>query len=701
MSSGLVSYRRDGEIALVTVDNPPVNALAREVRAGLLNAIRQAEADTEVRATIILCAGRTFIAGADVSEFDQPPQEPHLPTVTQTIENALKPVVVAMHGTALGGGFEIALASHYRIATATARVGLPEVRLGVIPGAGGTQRLPRLVGVPTALQMISSGAIIAAERALEIGAIDEIAQGDLEAAAIAAARRLATPGTILRRTGTLPVALVAPEIFQEARRQASEKQRHLQAPLTAIEAVAVAASLSFDEGLRREREWFLERRASAQAAALRNAFLGEREVARVPGLAADVRAREIVQVAVLGAGTMGSGIAMCFANAGFSVLLKEVEALALERGMATIRKNYQASVSRGTLSPQDMQRRLECIQPTLDWQALAEVDLVVEAVFEDLDVKRQVFEQLDAIARPGAILATNTSYLDVAQIAGFTRRPQDVVGMHFFSPANVMRLLENVRTDRTAPDVLATVMQLGKKLGKIAVLVGGCDGFVGNRMLAQRTREAWFLLEEGALPQQVDAALVDFGFPMGPFAVGDLAGLDIGWRNRKARAHLRKPGVRDCDLLDQVCQLGRLGQKTAAGWYRYESGNRTPLPDPAIEELIVEHSRARGIGRRTIDDQEIVERCLFSMINEGAKILAEGVAARPIDVDMVWLNGYGFPAWRGGPLFFADQWGLARVLASIEDYCERFGPDFWTPAPLLRELVANGRTFYPRRLQPD
>ncbi|HNI74407.1 MAG TPA: 3-hydroxyacyl-CoA dehydrogenase NAD-binding domain-containing protein, partial [Accumulibacter sp.] len=374
--------------------------------------------------------------------------------------------------------------------------------------------------------------------------------------------------------------------------------------------------------------------------------------------------------------------------------LKEVDAGALERGLSIIRKNYQASAARGGLSAEEMERRLQRIRPTLEWSDLAEVDLIVEAVFEDIGVKKQVFEQLDAIARPGAILATNTSYLDVAQIAEFTRRPQDVVGMHFFSPANVMRLLENVRTAKTAPEVLATVMKLGRKLGKVAVLVGGCDGFVGNRMLAQRTREAWFLLEEGALPQQVDAALVDFGFPMGPFAVSDLAGLDIGWRNRQARAHLRPPGVRDCDLLDQVCRLGRLGQKTGAGWYRYDAGNRTPQPDPTIEALIVAHSQTRGIARRQITAQEIVERCVYSMINEAAKILAEGVATRPVDVDMVWLNGYGFPKWRGGPLFYADQVGLPQVLATIEGYAQRLGANFWEPAPLLRQRVAAGETFY-------
>ncbi|WP_300453130.1 3-hydroxyacyl-CoA dehydrogenase NAD-binding domain-containing protein [Accumulibacter sp.] len=694
MSSAVVKYSREGPVALLTVDNPPVNALSREVRAGLLAALARAEDDDEVVATLIVCAGRTFIAGADVSEFERPPQEPHLPELTLAIENASKPVVSALHGTALGGGFEIALASHYRIALPATKVGLPEVRLGVIPGAGGTQRLPRLIGLPEALRLIRTGESITAEQALSMGAIDEIVPTGLTAAAVDAAIRLAGPGSVLRRTGLLPVASTDPAVFDEALRQASTQQRHLEAPLAVIEALRAAATMPLGPGLRRERELFLERRASPQAAALRNAFLGEREVARVPGLAPGTPTRPIHQVAVLGAGTMGGGIAMCFANAGFDVNLFEADAQALERGVATIRKNYESSVARGGLAADEMRSRLSRIRPTLQWPDLANADLVVEAVFEDREVKRQVFEKLDAIAKKGAILASNTSYLDVAEIAEFTRRPEDVVGMHFFSPANVMRLLENVRTGKTADDVIATVMKLGKTLGKVAVLVGGCDGFVGNRMLAQRTREAWFLLEEGALPQQVDAALVNFGFPMGPFAVSDLAGLDIGWRNRKSRAHLRKAGVRDCDLLDQVCELGRLGQKTGAGWYRYAPGSRAPLPDPAIEELITAHSRARGIARRVISEQEIVERCVYSMINEGAKILAEGVAARPIDVDMVWLHGYGFPAWRGGPLYYADQIGLAKVLDTIRQYADHFGADFWAPAPRLCELVASGKTFY-------
>jgi len=686
-------------VAWITVDHPPVNALSRAVRAGLLSALRSALADFSVRAIVIRCAGRTFSAGADVTEFDKTPEPPHLPAqlsdVTETIEGATKPVIVALHGTALGGGFEIALAGHYRIATRDAKVGLPEVKLGLIPGAGGTQRLPRLIGAAEALQWITSGNPVTAVRALELGAIDEIADGDLAQAALVAAHRLVHDGRPPRRTGELAAAAADDAAIADIEATVAKKQRGLLAPRYCIDAVRAASTLSFAVGLQRERQLFLELRESPQAAALRHAFLGEREVAKVPGLTGDIAAREVKAVAVIGAGTMGGGIAMCFVNAGLPVKLLEAEAQALERGIATIRNNYAATIARGGLSQGEMDARLRLISPTLSYGDLAAADLIIEAVFEDLDVKRRVFEQIDAVARPGAILATNTSYLDVSAIAEFTRRPQDVVGMHFFSPANVMRLLENVRAKKTAPEVLVTVMRIGKAIGKIAVLVGDSDGFVGNRMLAQRTREAYFLLEEGAMPQQIDKVLTDFGFAMGPFAVGDLAGLDIGWRNRQARAHLRKPGVRDCDLLDKVCALGRLGQKTGAGWYRYEKGSRLPIPDPAIEQLIIDHSRQAGIARHAIGDEEILQRCLYSMINEGAKILGEGIAARPVDVDIVWLHGYGFPAWRGGPMFHADQLGLSNVYAAILRLRERFGPDFWTPAPLLSELASPGKRFYP------
>lgn len=690
-----VDYSVQGDIALITVDNAPVNALSNAVREGLIEAVQRAAGDARVAAVVLRCAGPTFIGGADLKEFERPPQPPLLPEVVHAFEQSPKPVIATIHGAALGGGFEIALACHYRIAAADAEVGLPEVKIGVMPGAGGTQRLPRLTGFEPALAMITTGEPIPARRALELGAVDEIAEGDLERATIALARRVIDSRQPLRRVSELAVPACDPQVFAAAGQALAKKQPAFVAPRHVIEALRASTELPFAEALKRERELFLELRASPQAAALRHAFLGEREVGEIPDLPAGTPTREIAQSAVIGAGTMGVGIAMCFANAGIPVRLLEAHADALERGLQAIRKNYAATLARGGLTQAQLDERLRLIRPTLAYDELANADLIVEAVFEDIAVKEHVFRRVDEIAKPGAILATNTSYLDVAAIAEFTRRPQDVVGMHFFSPANVMKLLENVRGPKTVPDVLATVMKLGKRLGKVAVLVGGADGFVGNRMLAQRTREAWFLLEEGALPRQVDRALTDFGFPMGPFAVSDLAGLDIGWRNRKARAHLHKPGVRDCNLLDQVCELGRLGQKTGAGWYRYEPGGRAPIPDPQIEQLIVEHSRERGIERRQIKDEEIVERCVYSMINEAAKILAESVAARPVDIDMVWLHGYGFPRWRGGPLFYADQVGLRDVLDAVVGYRERFGPDLWTPAPLLEELARAGKGFYP------
>ena len=681
-------------VALISINNPPVNAIGQAVRAGLLNAITAAIADVDVRAIVISCEGKTFIAGADVREFNRPPLLPHLGEVIQTIEDSPKPTIAAIHGTALGGGFEVALGCHFRLATSDAKVGLPEVTLGLLPGAGGTQRLPRLIGIDAALDMITSGKPISAQKALQLGAIDEIATGDLVVAALAFAKLVIGEARPVRRTKTLAAKTEPSVSFDALERDVAKKYRGLIAPVQCVKAIRACVELPFEEALKYERELFMALKTSPQARALRHAFFGEREVAKIPGLPADTPTREIRTAAVIGAGTMGGGIAMCFANAGITLTLLDVQQDALDRGMATIRKNYAATAAKGGLSVAEMDRRLACITASLDFNDIRNADLIVEAVFEDMSVKKTTFEKVDSIAKSGAILATNTSYLDVGKIASFTSRPQDVVGMHFFSPANVMRLLENVRTPCTAPDVLASVMQVGKRLGKVAVLVGGTDGFVGNRMLAQRSREVLFLLEEGALPQQVDKVLIDFGFAMGPFAVSDLAGLDIGWRNRKSRAHLRNPGVRDCNLLDKVCELGRYGQKTGAGWYRYEAGGRVPLPDPLIERLIVDHSREHGIVRRPIGDAEILERCLYSMINEAAKILQEGVAARAIDVDMVWLHGYGFPRYRGGPLFYADEVGVKNVFDAVLKYRDQFGSDFWTPAPLLEEMAAAGKSFY-------
>jgi 3-hydroxyacyl-CoA dehydrogenase len=689
----VVSTTRHDNIALIAIDNPPVNAASNAMRAGLLAAIDEALADPAIAAIVLACQGKTFVAGADVREFDQPPAPPMLPEIIDAIEGAAKPVIAAIHGTALGGGFEIALGCHWRVAAAGAKVGLPEVMLGLIPGAGGTQRLPRLVGIEAALDMITSGKPVSAEKAHALGAIDEIATGDLREAALAFTRRVVAEGRPARRTRDLPPRAAESGTLERALGDIARKARGRVAPMKAAEAVQLALHLPFDEAAKREREMFLELRNSPQARALRHAFFGEREVARIPDLPEGTPVREIRCAAVIGAGTMGGGIAMCFANAGLPVTLVEATQEALDRGMATIRRNYAATVAKGSLAQEAMDRRLALISPTLSYEKLRDADIVIEAVFEEIGVKQAIFEKIDALARPGAILATNTSYLDVAKIATFTNRPADVVGTHFFSPANVMRLLENVRTAHTAPDVQASVMKLGKALGKVAVMVGGKDGFVGNRMLAQRTREAFFLIEEGALPQQVDKVLTDFGFPMGHFAVSDLAGVDIGWRVRKANAHLRKPELRDCNLVDQICELGRFGQKTGAGWYRYETGSRVPLPDPLVEKLIVEHSRAAGIQRRAITDEEILGRLLYAMINEGARILAEGVALRAVDIDMVWLHGYGFPAHRGGPMFHADETGLKTVLEAIRGYRDRFGADFWTPAPLLEELADSGGRF--------
>ena len=689
-----VSLNTHDEIALISINNPPVNAISQAVRAGLLDAVSSAIANADVRAIVIYCEGKTFIAGADVREFNRPPLLPHLGDVIRLIDDSPKPVIAAIHGTALGGGFEVALGCHFRIAASSAKLGLPEVTLGLLPGAGGTQRLPRLIGIEAAVDMITTGKPINAQKALQLGAIDEIASGELIDAALAFAMRIITDGRAIRRASALTIKPDPSISFDDLELTIAKKYRGLIAPVECVKAIRGCVDLPFEDGLKRERELFLALKASTQSKALRHAFFGEREVAKIPGLPADTPSREIHSVAVIGAGTMGGGIAMCFANAGIPVTLLDARQDALDRGMTIIGKNYAATAAKGGISADEMERRLSLITPSLDFESIRSADLIIEAVFEDIDVKKTTFEKLDVVAKPGAILATNTSYLDVGKIASFTSRPQDVVGMHFFSPANVMKLLENVRTPNTAPDVLATVMQVGKRLGKVAVLVGGSDGFVGNRMLAQRSREVLFLLEEGALPQQVDKVLLEFGFTMGPLAVSDLAGLDIGWRNRKSRAHLRKPGVRDCNLLDKVCELGRFGQKTNAGWYRYEQGSRVPMADPLIERLINDHSAENGIVRRQIADQEILERCLYSMINEAAKILAEGVAARAIDIDMVWLHGYGFPRYRGGPLFYADEIGARNVFDAIVKYRDRFGADFWTPAPLLEEMALAGKAFY-------
>ncbi len=689
----VVTFAKEGSVGVITVNNPPVNALSQAVRAGIKAGIAKGMAEADVSAMVIICDGRTFIAGADIREFGKPPMEPHLPDVCQFIEDCPKPVVAAIHGTALGGGLEIPLSCHFRIAVATAKVGLPEVKLGLLPGAGGTQRLPRVAGVQAALEMITSGTPVAAAKAKAMGILDEIVDGDLKAAALAFARKAVDEKLPLRRVSRLAAKLDTPTVFEDFAKANARKFRGFLAPYKCIESVKNAAELPFAEGMKKEREIFLELQASDQSKAQRHVFFAEREVVRIPGLPDDQPTRAITSVGVLGAGTMGGGIAMCFANAGIPVKLLDVKQDFLDKGLAIIQKNYANTVAKGSLKQEVMDKRMSLIQPTLAYEDLKDVDLVIEAVFEDMAIKKEVFTKLDAVCKPGAILASNTSYLNVDDIAAITRRPQDVMGMHFFSPANVMRLLENVRGARTSPEVYATAMKIGKTIGKVPVLVGVCDGFVGNRMLAKRTRECGFMLEEGALPWQIDRVIYNFGFPMGPYQMGDMAGLDIGWRNRKAKFQTLTEREKKNTILDKICEMGHFGQKTGSGFYKYDE-KRNATPDPMIEELIINHSKDVGITRRTITDQEIVERAIYSMINEGAKILEEGIAARPLDIDVVWLYGYGFPVYLGGPMFYADTIGLGKVYDAILKYRDLVGAEYWTPSPLLEKLAKAGKGFY-------
>ncbi|MDI6726540.1 MAG: 3-hydroxyacyl-CoA dehydrogenase NAD-binding domain-containing protein [Smithellaceae bacterium] len=690
----VVSFSKEGHTGLIIVNNPPVNALSQAVRAGIKAGVAKGLADADVAAMIILCAGRTFIAGADIREFGKPLLEPSLPDVVQYIEDSPKPVLAAIHGTALGGGLEIALGCHFRIALTNAKVGLPEVKLGLLPGAGGTQRLPRLAGVQAALEIIVSGNPVSAAKAKSQGILDEVVEGDLKAAALNLAKRVLDERRSIRRVSSLAVKLDNPAVFEDFAKGIARKSRGFIAPFKCIDAVRAAVELPFAEGMKRESSIFMELYVSDQSKAQRHVFFAEREVVRIPGLTDDQPTREIKSVGILGAGTMGGGIAMCFANVGIPVVMLEVDQEFLDKGLGVIGNNYATSVAKGSLKQEDMDKRLSLIKPTLSYEELKDVDLVIEAVFEDMAIKKEVFGKLDAVCKKGAILASNTSYLNIDEIAASTGRPQDVLGMHFFSPAHVMRLLENVRGAKTSPEVYATAMKVGKTIGKAPVLVGVCDGFVGNRMLAKRSRECGFMLEEGAIPWQIDKVIYDFGFPMGPYAMGDLAGLDVGWRNRKANFASLTPREQACNVLDQICELGRFGQKTGAGFYRYDE-KRHAIPDPFIEELIIKHSREVGIERRLISDQEIMERAIYSIINEGAKILEEGIAARPLDIDVVWLYGYGFPIYLGGPMFYADRVGLKKVYEAILRYRDLVGAEYWTPAPLLEKLAKEGKGFYP------
>jgi 3-hydroxyacyl-CoA dehydrogenase len=684
----IVTSDRSGAVAVLTINNPPVNALSHAERLGIQTGVTAAMGDPQVKAIVLICAGRTFVAGADITEFGKPMKEPGLAAIIETIENSPKPVIAAMHGTALGGGLELALACHFRIGTADAKFGLPEVKLGILPGAGGTQRLPRLVGLPLALEMITNGDPIGARPARENGLIDDIASGDLRASAIAFAERVIRDRLPLRRVRDLEDKLKVSEVdfFKTAKSALAKRRRGLEAPQACVEAVEAAATLPFDQGLKRERDLFAKLLTGEQSKAQRYFFFAEREAAKIPDVPADTPAKTIRKAGVIGAGTMGGGIAMNFANVGIPVTIIEAEQKALDRGLGIVRKNYETSASRGGMAAEDVDRRMALIKGSLSYDDLADADIVIEAIFENMALKKEIFGKLDRVAKPDAILATNTSTLDVDEIASATKRPESVIGLHFFSPANVMRLLEIVRGAKTSKPVIASSMALAKTIRKVPALVGVCYGFVGNRMLHQRGREAERLLIEGALPHQVDKVLTDFGFPMGPFAMGDLAGLDVGWRVRQERG-TKSP------IADALYEAGRHGQKTNAGYFHYEPGSRSPIPDPAVEKIIVDVSKQLGVERRAIPEPEILERLLYPMINEGAKILEEGVALRPSDIDVIWIYGYGWPIYRGGPMFYADQAGLKKIRDRLQDMAQRFSEPSLKPAKLLAALAAEGRGF--------
>ena len=691
MSNDPVSYELAGDIGIIRIANPPVNALSHAVRAGIADALAKAAADASA-AVLLLCTGRTFIAGADISEFGKPMQDPSLPEVITLLESHPQPVVAALHGTALGGGLEVAMAAHYRCAVPSAKLGLPEVKLGLLPGAGGTQRLPRLVGVRKALDMITGGAPVSATQAQADGLVDELLGDDLESDALAYTRGLVAAGARPRPTGQLQVnEAPPPEFYEDYRAGIARRTRGLIAPGFIIELVELACNSDIATGQAKERERFLECRNSPQSGALRHVFFAERATGKLPDIPPDTPVRDVSSVAVIGAGTMGGGIAMCFANAGIPVTIVEMQQENLERGLGVVRRNYETSVKRGRFSQEQADSFLANLSGTLDYADIADADVVIEAVFESMEVKKIVFGQLDATCKPGAILATNTSYLDVDEIAAVTNRPQDVVGAHFFSPANVMKLLEVVRAEKTAPDVVQTFMKLARKIGKIPVAVGVCHGFVGNRMLKGYGRQAQLLLLEGATPQQIDSAMEKWGLAMGPLAVGDLAGLDIGYRSRRDQG-IEPRAVKEFALADTLVEMERLGQKSGAGYYSYDPDTRKRENDDTVQQLIESVAEQFGVTRREIGEQEILDRLLLALVNEGANILEEGIAARPSDIDIVYLNGYGFPAWRGGPMYYADTLGLAEVVSRMEALKEATGDDCWEPAALLQKLLAEGST---------
>ena len=692
-------YSVHGAVAVVTLNNPPVNGLGHELRTGIMAGLEGAARDPAVGAVVIIGSDKAFSGGADIREFNSPKSsaEPNLRQIIVTLDEMKKPCVAAIGGFAMGGGLELALACHYRVARAGAQLALPEVKLGILPGGGGTQRLPRLIPVAEALRMITSGDSVPSEKGKVLGLVDDVVEGELLAGALAYANRLVAEGKGPRRIRDMTAKLDnASRFFEQARAETARASRGYPAPLEIVACVEAAVSKPFDEGLKFERERFGYLVNTIESKALRHMFFAERQTTKIPDVPENTPTREIGRAAIIGAGTMGGGIAMNFANAGIPVPLLEMKQDALDRGLATILKNYTNTMRKGRLTQAELDRRMGLVRTTLSYDDIRQADIVIEAVFEDMNVKKAVFEKLDSVMKPGAILATNTSTLDVDKIALFTKRPQDVIGTHFFSPANVMRLLEVVRGAKTGKDVLATTLKLGKAIRKLPVVSGVCDGFIGNRMLEQYFRQALFLLDEGALPQQIDGALRKWGLAMGPFAMYDLAGNDVAWYVRKRR-YVEKPHVVYSKIADRICEQGRYGQKTGAGWYRYEPGEgkdaRTPHPDPLVEKLIEDYRKEIGVTPRKISDDEIVERCMFALANEGARILEAGIALRASDVDMVYLAGYGFPHYRGGPMFYADTVGLKNVLATMERFGKGYQGDAWKPAPLLSRLAAEGETF--------
>jgi len=689
-------YEVRGACALIRLDNPPINGLGAALRAGILQSLDRALADSGVKAIVVTGSERAFSGGADVKEFNTPNalREPRLPALIAAFENSPKPVIAAIAGVCMGGGLELALGAHFRLAKSDAQIALPEVKLGLLPGAGGTQRLPRAIGLEAALNMIVSGATVPAGQLKGTALLDDVVDGDVVAAATAFADTVLADKRPLKRVRDLKVSDPQAEAFlQFARNTVGAASKSFPAPLKCVEAVSWSLNKPIDEALRMEREAFLSLMSTPESRALRHIFAAERAASKIADVPDDTPLRPIRKVGIIGAGTMGGGIAMNFANAGIAVALLEMKQEALDKGLGTIRKNYENTAKKGRMTMEQVEQRMALIAPTLGYDPMKDVDLVVEAVFESMDVKQQVFKTLDEVCKPGAILASNTSALNLDTIAGFTKRPQDVIGLHFFSPANVMRLLEIVRGDKTAKDVLATCMAMAKTIKKIGVVSGVCDGFIGNRMLARYGAAANGLLMQGALPQQVDKALERFGFAMGPFRVGDLAGLDIGWAGRKRRA-AENPAAYQRVVADAICEQGRFGQKTGAGWYRYEAGAREAVQDPVVTEIIESFRKERGIAARKVSDDEVVERCVFALVNEGARILDEKIAARASDIDIVYLNGYGFPQHRGGPMLYADIVGLPNVVRSLRRFAADAGADaWWQPAPLLARLADDGKTF--------